>query len=244
MSKSILNLLGFGLFKWLLGSKLGILTTLGLVGGGMYATDTAEPATDFSYYKILELLGDDKKDILGKRIQSVKNAQNEATEVVKDTYANFKEVTGYKDNSGLETKYDKLKRAHERSKGTADKIRTRITRTEKAANDMIAEWESEIEMMGTPDLRLMSKATLRDTESKCFDLLEKMKNSAEKIDPVLDHFGDVVLALKHELNAQAIESLDVNLTEIEADVDGLIRDMEDSIAEATRVIESLPIDKD
>lgn len=243
MIASILKALGPDLIKWLLGSKLGLITTLGLIGGGMYATDTAEPTADFSYYKVLELMGDTKKDILGKRIQGVKNAQSQATEVVKSTYESFKEVTGFQ-GGDLELKYNKLKRAHEKSKGTADKIRTRVTRTEKVAKEMFTEWETEIDTMGTPDLRLMSKATLRDTDRKYEDLMEKMKQSADKIDPVLDHFGDVVLALKHELNAQAIQSLEFNAAEIAGDVDGLIAEMEASIQEATQFIEALPTDKD
>ena len=48
-----------------------------------------------------------------------------------------------------------------------------------------------------------------------------------------------MLFLKHNLNAQAIASLQSELATIEDDVASLIRDMEASIAEANEFIESM-----
>ena len=66
-----------------------------------------------------------------------------------------------------------------------------------------------------------------------------MKRAERKIDPVLSAFHDQVLYLKHNLNAQAIASLQSELASIETDVAGLIKEMEASIVEANSFIDSM-----
>ncbi|HEX9831034.1 MAG TPA: DUF2959 family protein, partial [Thermodesulfobacteriota bacterium] len=65
------------------------------------------------------------------------------------------------------------------------------------------------------------------------------KRAEKKIDPVLSVFRDQVLFLKHNLNAQAIASLQDELVSIETDVDSLIREMEASIREADAFIKEM-----
>ena len=66
-----------------------------------------------------------------------------------------------------------------------------------------------------------------------------MKRASGKIYPVLSVFHDQVLYLKHNLNAQAIASLQGELVTLEHNVDQLVREMEDAIREADRFIAKL-----
>ena len=66
-----------------------------------------------------------------------------------------------------------------------------------------------------------------------------MKRASGKIHPVLSVFHDQVLYLKHNLNAQAIASLQGELVTLEHNVDQLVREMEDAIREADRFIAKL-----
>ena len=66
-----------------------------------------------------------------------------------------------------------------------------------------------------------------------------MRRAESSIPPVLTVFNDQVLYLKHNLNAQAIASLQTQVTQIENDVSGLLRDMETSIAEANAFISDM-----
>lgn len=59
------------------------------------------------------------------------------------------------------------------------------------------------------------------------------------MEPVLSSFRDHVLYLKHNLNAQAIASLQGELGGIESDVGRLIAEMERSIAEAQSFINDM-----
>ncbi len=66
-----------------------------------------------------------------------------------------------------------------------------------------------------------------------------MKRAEKKIDPVLLVFRDQVLFLKHNLNAQAIASLQGELVSIKTDVASLISEMEASIREADAFIKEM-----
>jgi hypothetical protein len=59
-----------------------------------------------------------------------------------------------------------------------------------------------------------------------------MHKAETKITPVLSAFKDQVLFLKHNLNAQAIASLHLELRAIGIDIALLIKAMENSIMEA------------
>ncbi len=60
--------------------------------------------------------------------------------------------------------------------------------------------------------------------------------------PVLAAFKDQVLFLKHNLNAKAISSLQPELSKIEGNVSRLIKEMEKSISEADKFIQSMNIE--
>ena len=63
-----------------------------------------------------------------------------------------------------------------------------------------------------------------------------MHRAEAKIEPVLTPLRDQVLFLKHNLNAQAIASLQSELGRVEGDVSALIREMEAAIREADAFI--------
>ena len=66
-----------------------------------------------------------------------------------------------------------------------------------------------------------------------------MHKSEAKMQPVLTAFHDQVLFLKHNLNAQAVASLQSTAAGIDKDVQALIKDMEASINEANDFIKQM-----
>ena len=70
-----------------------------------------------------------------------------------------------------------------------------------------------------------------------------MQRAEARIDPVLAAFRDQVLFLKHNLNAQAIASLETELVSVRTDVSSLLKAMEVSIAEANDFIKDMSQDK-
>jgi hypothetical protein len=110
---------------------------------------------------------------------------------------------------------------------------------ETVANDLFAEWQKEITEYQNADLRRKSEENLAQTKSRYGQLLEAMKRAESKMKPVLAAFKDQVLFLKHNLNAQAVASLQTTAVQIDGDVAELIKDMEASIAEANSFISQL-----
>jgi hypothetical protein len=172
------------------------------------------------------------------RVSEARDAQEEAKEQFESALEKFSKVLGFKGGS-LQEKYDQLKDEYEKSDAKAAAVRSRIAAVEDVAEDLFAEWQAELNQYTSSNLKQSSARKLRETQKKYAQLIGAMKRAEGKIDPVLSAFRDQVLYLKHNLNAQAIASLQSELTSIETDVARLIKEMETSIKEANAFISSM-----
>ena len=191
-----------------------------------------------TYYKTMETLGYHKRDIMVDRVEDARDAQEEAKEQFESALEKFSSVLGFH-GGNLEEKYDQLKDEYDESVIKADAVRSRIAAVENVAEDLFAEWQEELNQYTSSSLRRSSARKLRETKRKYAQLIGAMKRAEKKIDPVLSAFHDQVLYLKHNLNAQAIASLQSELASIETDVARLIKEMEASIKEADSFIRSM-----
>ena len=191
-----------------------------------------------AYYKTMETMGYHKRDIMVDRVSEARDAQEEAKEQFESALEKFNSVLGFKGGS-LQEKYDQLKDEYEKSDAKAAAVRNRIAAVEDVAEDLFAEWQQELDQYTSSSLRQSSARKLRETRKKYAQLIGAMKRAERKIDPVLSAFKDQVLYLKHNLNAQAIASLQSELTSIETNVAELINEMEASINEANAFISSM-----
>jgi len=196
------------------------------------------PGCESAYYKTMETMGYHKRDIMVDRVSEARDAQEEAKEQFESALEKFNSVLGVKGGS-LQEKYDQLKDEYEKSDAKAAAVRSRIAAVEDVAGDLFAEWQEELSQYTSSSLRQSSARKLRETQKKYAQLIEAMKRAERKIDPVLSAFKDQVLYLKHNLNAQAIASLQSELTSIETNVAKLIKEMETSIKEANAFINSM-----
>jgi hypothetical protein len=191
-----------------------------------------------TYYKTMETIGYHKRDIMVDRVEDARDAQEEAKAQFESALEKFSSVLGFH-GGNLEEKYNQLKDEYDESVIKADSVRNRITAVENVAEDLFAEWQEELNQYTSSSLRRSSASKLRETKRKYAQLIGAMKRAERKIDPVLAAFHDQVLYLKHNLNAQAIASLQSELASIETDVARLIREMEASIKEANSFISSM-----
>jgi hypothetical protein len=118
-------------------------------------------------------------------------------------------------------------------------VTDRITSVEDVAEDLFDEWQDELEQISNASLRSKSAAQLKISKRRSADLIKAMKRAESRMEPVLSSFRDHVLYLKHNLNAQAVASLQGELGGIESDVGRLIEEMERSIAEAQSFIKTM-----
>jgi chromosome segregation ATPase len=190
------------------------------------------------YYSTLETFGVHKRDVLVDRVEDARDDQEEAKEDFRSALEKFAEVVNVQ-GGDLETKYKQLNAEYERCQSGAQRVSNRIESVEDVAEALFEEWEAELAQYTSSDLRAASERQLDDTRDRYRQLIGAMKRAESKMQPVLAAFHDRVLFLKHNLNAQAIASLQGEVVSLEQDVAQLISDMEASIAEANAFIDSM-----
>lgn len=190
------------------------------------------------YYKTMEAFGQHKRDLLVNRVEDARDAQEDAKEQFQSALEKFSAVVEFSGGK-LEEKYKQLKSELDKSQSKARSVRNHIAGVENVAKDLFDEWESELDQYASNDLRRSSEQKLKQTRQRYSQLITAMKRAESKIAPVLTAFGDQVLYLKHNLNAQAIASLQDEFASVEADIATLIKEMEASIAEANAFINAM-----
>ena len=191
------------------------------------------------YYSTMEKFGYQKRDLLVERVQEASASQADAKQQIQTTFEAFQSLTAFQGGE-LETKYNQFKGLHEQSAARAADVTKRIASIEEVGGDMFTEWEREIGEIQNPDLRAQSERMKAETEQRYASLIGTMKAAEQRMQPVLTAFNDQVLFLKHNLNAAAISSLQGEATKIQADVAGLVAEMQKAIDEAERFVQSLP----
>lgn len=210
-------------FKYIV-SSVFILTLLG--------------ACSSAYYKTMEGLGIEKRDILVDRVEDARDAQDSASEQFASALDQFRSTVNF-DGGDLEKTYDRLNSEYENSVEEAAAVRERIESVEDVAEDLFTEWEKELEQYSRADLRRNSASLLNDTRKRYKQLMTTMHRAERSMEPVLVAFQDQVLVLKHNLNARAIGALRNELDSIERDTANLIAQMQKAIAEANAFIDSM-----
>ena len=190
------------------------------------------------YYNTMEKFGQEKRDILVKRVGKARDVQQETQEVFKDALEQFGATVKY-DGGDLQKQYNKMAAELERCKARAEAVHTRIADVDKVARDLFREWAAETKQYQNADYRRDSETKLRDTQRNCDRMLDAMRNAESKIEPVLSVFRDQVLFLKHNLNARALASLQDESAKVEMDVNSLIKELSAAIAEANRFIATM-----
>lgn len=191
-----------------------------------------------AYYGAMERAGVHKRDIMVDRVESAQDAQTDAKEQFESALAQFRSIIQIKDQN-LAARYDKLNGEYQDSKTAAKSVTDRIDAVEDVSEALFDEWEDEIELYSSANLKRQSAAKLSQTRRQYQGLIKSMRSAESCMEPVLEAFQDQVLFLKHNLNARAIDSLQGELGSIETDVAQLIREMERSIAESDAFISSL-----
>ncbi len=191
-----------------------------------------------AYYSTMERFGVHKREILVSRVEDARTDQAEAQEQFISTYDTFKSLTNF-EGGELEDIYDELKGELEDCEDRADDVSERIAKIETVALDLFEEWREEILSIENKELRKKSKRSLADSKERYEDLIAAMKEAEQKMYPVLTSLRDHVTFLKHNLNAQAIGSLEGSLAEIESEIESLIDDMQDSINKADSFLQTI-----
>jgi DNA repair exonuclease SbcCD ATPase subunit len=188
-----------------------------------------------AYYGLWETLGVEKREIMVDRVEDAREAQADAKDQFVSALDRFRTVVEI-EPSELESVYADLADELESSEERASAVQSRVASVEEVAGDLFEEWEAELDEYKDPDLARSSAELLEKTRDQYDGLIGAMRKASDSMTPVLDTFRDQVRFLKHNLNAEAIASLQGELGSIESSTAALVRDMEAAIAEADAFI--------
>lgn len=191
-----------------------------------------------AYYGAMEKVGVHKRDILSSRVQEARNSQDAAKDEFQSAFEEFSSLVRV-EGGDLQAQYNKLNRAFTRSEARAKEVSNRIAAVEAVSHALFKEWKQELGQYTSSALRRSSEQQLKETQQRYEQLMTAMRKAEASMKPVLDAFRDQVLFLKHNLNARAIASLEDEVQSVESNVADLIQDMERSIQEADRFIQSM-----
>lgn len=188
-----------------------------------------------AYYGAMEKVGIHKRDVLIDRVEGARDAQSAAQEQFKSALEQFSAVV-HIENSNLKQAYEKLNAEYEDSAKAAHKVSARIDKVESVADALFDEWENELKLYKSAELRRASKQKLKGTKTRYREMLASMHRAEKSMKPVLRSFRDNVLFLKHNLNAQAIGSLRSEFSTLKGEINGLIKNMNEAIKTSNKFI--------
>ncbi|MDM8565871.1 DUF2959 domain-containing protein [Candidatus Halobeggiatoa sp. HSG11] len=186
----------------------------------------------------MEKFGVHKRDLLVSDVKRARDSQEAAKKQFKSALEKFSSVVKF-DGAALKKKYDQLSSEFKRSESRAEEVKKRINSVDDVSKALFREWETEIKQYSNDNMRRISQQKLAETQTRYAKLIDAMKQVEKKIEPVLTTFRDQVLFLKHNLNAQAIASIQDELVSVQSNVASLIKEMETSISEANTFINSM-----
>ncbi|AOT09902.1 DUF2959 domain-containing protein [Pseudoalteromonas luteoviolacea] len=191
-----------------------------------------------AYYSAWEQVGVHKRDILVDRVEDTQQSQQTSQQEFQNALERLSALIDF-DGGELQSVYEQLNSDFEASQKAAQSVTDNIDKVESVADALFEEWQTELEEFSNPKLKRSSEQKLQQTQKQYDKLLRSMRKSESKMQPVLDSMKDNVLYLKHNLNAQAIAAIRGEFTNLKRDIQGLITDMNRSIADSTAFIEQM-----
>lgn len=196
------------------------------------------PGCQSAYYSAMEKVGIHKREIMVDRVTDATEAQQDAQAQFTSALDALKALHSF-DGGELEATYNTVNEQYEASRDAADQVSSRIAAIEDVAEALFDEWEDELSLYTSANLRRDSEQKLKHTRASYQRMLGAMRRAEQKMTPVLNTLRDNTLYLKHNLNAAAIGSLQGEFQSLQRDIQRAIRDMEAAIAESERFIAQL-----
>ncbi len=191
-----------------------------------------------TYYGAMEKVGVAKRDILVDRVEDARDSQLEAQAQFQSALDQFGAVVQL-EQTDLKQAYETLNDEFLDSQAAAEAVSARIEKVESVSDALFKEWEKELKLYENAELRAASRKQYDATLARYRDMLAGMHEAEASMQPVLNIFRDNVLFLKHNLNAQAIGSLEPEFASLQLEIDSLISKMNASIEQSNQFIAQL-----
>jgi chromosome segregation ATPase len=140
----------------------------------------------------------------------------------------------------LATAYEDWKKIYNEFAAHIDDADRHISELNKIADDLFAEWAQEAEMISDSNLKSRSLDKLQDTKEHFQDIQEHLIDKRANAQDITIKLRDRVLFIKHSLNAESLEVLQEEASDIETDMEDMRDDMEKELVQLNDFIGTLP----
>jgi len=193
------------------------------------------------YYATWEALGKQKRDLLREQVEDLAQDQEEVNEEFRDALSKLRSLYG-SPPSELSQAYDQLQNDYDQARSKSQALSSRIAKVVTVAQDLFDEWDAEISKLKTPKYREDSRQKLKQTRQRFAKLEASMRKAEKDIVPVLASLEEQVIYVKHNLNAQALGSMQGEVKAIEGDLKTLSLSIQKSVSESQNFIKNLSDD--
>lgn len=142
--------------------------------------------------------------------------------------------------TALATAYEDWKKIYNEFAVHIDDADRHISELNKIADDLFAEWAQEAEMISDSNLKSRSLDKLQDTKEHYQDIQEHLIDKRANAQDITIKLRDRVLFIKHSLNAESLEVLQEEASDIETDMEDMRDDMEKELVQLNDFIGTLP----
>lgn len=191
-----------------------------------------------AYYSAMEKVGVHKRDILVDRVEEAQQSQQAAQQQFKSALEQFSSLISF-DGGDLQRMYEVTDSEYQECSKAAEEVSARIDSIVAVADALFDEWQDELDQYSNARLKQDSAQKLAETKRQYSSLLKTMRRAEQSMQPVLSSLKDNALYLKHNLNAKAIGALKGEFNSVQKDINRLIADMNNAIAQSEQFVATL-----
>lgn len=189
-----------------------------------------------AYYRAMETVGYEKREMLTDRLQSARNSQVEARQQLQTALYTLRRVESVP-AAELDDLRDDLDQEVGNTKDGVGDLKDDIAAVESVAASMFKEWEADLAKFDDAKLREKSQQELAATRKKYGDMIQSIKTTQRRLESLITPLEDQVLFIEHAANAGETPRKSEQLDEVREQVSDLIEDLDGSIDRTERFIE-------
>jgi hypothetical protein len=179
-----------------------------------------------------------KSNNVKNAVSNVKKNQQEVLLILDDILISIR--TKYKmPDTPLSEKYHDFSDRYNRLAIRVSNLKESQSTFKESCLDLFSEWKREAEQIHDKELKNSSLEALADSKAVYDEYSKRLDKGMDNLHPIQQKVKDNVIFIKHRLNAETIEGLDLSIKKLANDIDDLISDFEKLLEETNQYISSI-----
>ena len=166
-------------------------------------------------------------------VKSTREAQDQLRKTI-DIYNGIMQGT----SSELRKEFESLQKEISNTQKKREDVRKKFDEMGQEADRVFASWHQEIEGIGSPQVRDLSRTRMMETREKYSAILMASTEAGGEVDVLFATLSDHVLFLGYDLNAAGITSLSEEAAKLNEQASSLFADIDETVAKLNDYIQA------